>query len=1284
GIGTNAPTTELEVAGDILLHNGVTDGKIIFKDNNIAHGLTDIVATDTNAQITTNSNANGGIQILGVTDADLTSAIDLYGILGITDPTDPTPAITLNGAKKNTTNVQSLANAETVFQIQNNTSPLLSVLGDGSVGIGTTSPAAKLHLHTTSGIGSDAFLEFSRGTSSGKSVFTQYTNSGADYGLKIGNSTSDWITLNQYNGHLGLDTASPQTLLSLGDTSYTFASGGLSFGDGDTGFYESADDTLVLRNAGADVLAINSSNIYPSVAGGMVLGSATNEFNGLYLGDSGSLYLGSDQDWTLAFDQATDNRLELSTTGATGLAFSTAATTADAFTFLSDSLTTGTAINLSVDALTTGTGLNITSTSTSLDTSVLGGSLLNLDWSPGTATTITTDLFALNIGANGAIDGNLFGIYNNGSDVFTVSQTGIESAVPHSFTAAGDVTIAYDVVLTNQTSSKIHSYGPLTIEAGESFENNNLTFTTHGTGDIIYGMGGTNTFIFNNDGDLGIGGTTSILDHSNIPEGSLVVMNGIICVDDNGGQGCDDAARTPGTVYSVNSAVTGIDLAENYPSLQQLEPGEIVTVDPGNNTHVIRTTSAYEGKYIGIVSSDPGVLLGGYKTEPVPGATSYPIALRGRVPLKVTTQNGNIAKGDPLVASDTPGAAMKANQAGQIIGRALEDYTGSGTGTIIAFVETGWYDPHVLVDGSGNFNYSGNANFNGNVNITNTLTVGGVDMAAALADVQTDVTNLLADVSSIESTLNTLQSAISSNSASINLLSQQITTDRLGVGTSAPATSSGKLIDTVSGAYLSDSGVWTNVSDVNKKENFTALDKDLILDKISNLNITQWNYKTDSDNITHIGPTAQDFYHTFGIGENDTTISTLDPAGVALVGIQALAQKVGKLEELTLNQNGEINLQEIEARLTALEAEQQNRSSERTVLSPDILARLDQLESELAHLKDQKASDSARVANLTNEISSAQASLSALLTTNASASGVVSGIATDSPTLAAVAIPNATPSADLEITDLLTSTASAELLSDVQSVTTNNINDLENDLDLLNSTINLVDHTLSLETQATQTLTQNTASQLEALQVTKKAVLNDVGITGVLNAGFIEINGIESTISTTIEPLRLQSNTLAGNVDIFNGQILMTQQGNIDIAGTLTAQKVIAKDIESQTVEAKTAVLGKIHVATSSAQLSLIASASATLRPERTVLSEASASAITIDPSIGQASLPPRRGRIFVKNTSVTQNSKIFITPTTITDKILSVTDIIEGQGFTVATKNASSQKIEFNYWIIN
>jgi len=91
------------------------------------------------------------------------------------------------------------------------------------------------------------------------------------------------------------------------------------------------------------------------------------------------------------------------------------------------------------------------------------------------------------------------------------------------------------------------------------------------------------------------------------------------------------------------------------------------------------------------------------------------------------------------------------------------------------------------------------------------------------------------------------------------------------------------------GAYLSTGGVWTNASDRWKKENFQSLENEDILEKIEQLPVTRWNYKGLSEK--HIGPMAQDFHRIFGLGTDDKSISTIDPSGIALAGIQELYKK---------------------------------------------------------------------------------------------------------------------------------------------------------------------------------------------------------------------------------------------------------------------------------------------------------------------------------------------------------------------------------------------------------
>jgi hypothetical protein len=111
---------------------------------------------------------------------------------------------------------------------------------------------------------------------------------------------------------------------------------------------------------------------------------------------------------------------------------------------------------------------------------------------------------------------------------------------------------------------------------------------------------------------------------------------------------------------------SGADLAERYTSQTELQKGEVVAIDPQNNHGVMRSKYQYQPDILGVVSTDPGFVAGAY-TE-----NSYPIALIGRVPVKVSTENGPIRTGDYLTAASIPGYAMKATLSGRVIGKSLE------------------------------------------------------------------------------------------------------------------------------------------------------------------------------------------------------------------------------------------------------------------------------------------------------------------------------------------------------------------------------------------------------------------------------------------------------------------------------------------------------------------------------------------------------------------------------------------------------------------------------------
>lgn len=92
------------------------------------------------------------------------------------------------------------------------------------------------------------------------------------------------------------------------------------------------------------------------------------------------------------------------------------------------------------------------------------------------------------------------------------------------------------------------------------------------------------------------------------------------------------------------------------------------------------------------------------------------------------------------------------------------------------------------------------------------------------------------------------------------------------------------------------SGSWSSMSDRRLKENLEPVDGQAILDALLWLDVSTWNYVSQDDDVRHIGPMAQDFYATFGLGEGDTTISTIDADGVTLAALQALYLRVLELE----------------------------------------------------------------------------------------------------------------------------------------------------------------------------------------------------------------------------------------------------------------------------------------------------------------------------------------------------------------------------------------------------
>lgn len=111
------------------------------------------------------------------------------------------------------------------------------------------------------------------------------------------------------------------------------------------------------------------------------------------------------------------------------------------------------------------------------------------------------------------------------------------------------------------------------------------------------------------------------------------------------------------TLNAMTSKISNHNLSESFKTTDgEIGAGDVVSVYFDGETLIQKSLKSYDGSVVGVVSTNPGVNLS--KWEDI--ETTRPVALAGSVPVKISTENGDVKIGDRLVAATTPGYAMKA------------------------------------------------------------------------------------------------------------------------------------------------------------------------------------------------------------------------------------------------------------------------------------------------------------------------------------------------------------------------------------------------------------------------------------------------------------------------------------------------------------------------------------------------------------------------------------------------------------------------------------------------
>ena len=257
---------------------------------------------------------------------------------------------------------------------------------------------------------------------------------------------------------------------------------------------------------------------------------------------------------------------------------------------------------------------------------------------------------------NGGLSGVVGQAHNYGPGT-VVMTAGLRGITGYRGSAPGTVTTSYGALLQVER-------GVGTITTGYGVYMTDIQ-ATNDYGVFQAGADDTNYFA----GSVGVG--------TNTPDANakLHVVGNILAT------GTITATTVIGAIFQ--------DVAEWVPATSDMAPGTVVVLNPGRPNEVMTSMREYDTTVAGVVSAQPGIILG------EAGEAKEQIATTGRVKVRVDASFGAIHIGDLLATSNVPGMARRSepmdiggrqfHQPGTIIGKALENLE-SGTGEILVLL----------------------------------------------------------------------------------------------------------------------------------------------------------------------------------------------------------------------------------------------------------------------------------------------------------------------------------------------------------------------------------------------------------------------------------------------------------------------------------------------------------------------------------------------------------------------------------------------------------------------